>query len=163
MNEAEKIREQEGEELESAAVKKAIEESRWLEMDIRSKTDQMLSLKEAASRITSAMTDGGGGRSRRCDVMEKAVVSMVDLENEISGEICRLMNVQKQMMNCFNRLEHPGSRTVLQLRYLNRKSWQEIADLMDCSLHTVYRKHRKAMRELHQMMPEETRGADHRD
>lgn len=145
MNETGKIRE---EEAESALIRKAIEESRWLEMDIQSKTEQIVSLKEAAGRITSAMAETGSGKTRRGDVMEKAVISMVDLENEISHEICRLMKVRKQMMTCFSRLEHPGSRTVLELRYLNGKTWQEIADIMDCSLHTVYRRHRLAMGEL---------------
>ena len=149
--------------LETETVRKAIEESLWLEMDIRSKTEQMLSLKEAAGRITSAMAERENSRPRRPDTMEKAVVSMVDLENEISGEICRLMDVQKQMMSCFNRLKQPENRTVLQLRYLNRKSWQEIADLMDCSRQTIYRRHRMAMKELKQLMPMETWSAGRED
>ena len=66
--------------LETETVRKAIEESLWLEMDIRSKTEQMLSLKEAAGRITSAMAERENSRPRRPDTMEKAVVSMVDLD-----------------------------------------------------------------------------------
>lgn len=128
--------------------RKAMDECRWLEMDIRSKTDQIQSLKEAAGRITQVISASGGSHPKRHDAMEKAVVSMVDLENEISREICRLTEVRRQMMACLDLLRPGSGRTVLQLRYLNRKSWQEIADAMDCSLHTVYRIHRETLREL---------------
>ena len=58
-------------------------------------------------------------------------------------------------MACLNRMKKPENRTVLQLRYLNGKSWQEIADILGCSLHTVYRRHRTAMQELEDAVPDD--------
>ena len=147
------------EEQEVMDLRRAIEESRWLEIDIRSRTEQMISLREAADRMSSALPGIRSGAGGRHDFMERAVVSMVDLEREISEEICRLMKLRERMMVCIRGVEKPESRTVLQLRYLNGKSWQEIADLLGCSLHTVYRRHRTAMRELEQMSPEESQNA----
>ena len=146
-------------EQETAGLRQAIEESRWLEIDIRSKTEQMISLREAAGRMTAILSEGCGKRSGQHDMMERAVVSMVDLEKEISGEICQLMKVRERMMACLNRMKKPENRTVLQLRYLNGKSWQEIADILGCSLHTVYRRHRTAMQELEDAVPDDVQNA----
>ena len=61
-------------------LRRAIEESRWLEIDIRSRTEQMISLREAADRMSSALPGIRSGAGGRHDFMERAVVSMVDLE-----------------------------------------------------------------------------------
>ena len=126
----------------------ALEQSRWLETDVRCKTEQLTALKEMAGKITSIFSDVKGGSRIQHDVMANAVANIVDLEQSLSESVCQLMQAQKDLMGCFDCLKSPESRTILQLRYLNNKPWKEIAAIMDCSLKTVYRKHKCALAEL---------------
>ena len=126
----------------------ALEQSRWLETDVRCKTEQLTALKEMAGKITSTFSDVKGGSRIQHDVMASAVANIVDLEKTLSEAVCQLMQAQRDLMGCFDCLKSPESRTILQLRYLNSKSWKEIAAIMDCSLKTVYRKHKCALAEL---------------
>lgn len=126
----------------------ALEQSRWLETDIRCKTEQLTALKEMAGKITSTFSDVKAGSRIQHDVMANAVANIVDLEQSLSESVCQLMQAQKDLMGCFDCLKSPESRTILQLRYLNNKPWKEIATIMDYSLKTVYRKHKCALAEL---------------
>lgn len=126
----------------------ALEQSRWLETDVRCKTEQLTALKEMAGKITSTFSDVKGGSRIQHDVMASAVANIVDLEKTLSEAVCQLMKAQKDLMGCFDCLKSPEGRAILQLRYLNNKSWKEIAAIMDCSLKTVYRKHKNALAEL---------------
>ena len=126
----------------------ALEQSRWLETDVRCKTEQLTALKEMAGKITSTFSDVKAGSRIQHDVMASAVANIVDLEKNLSESVCQLMQAQKDLLGCFDCLKSPESRAILQLRYLNNKSWKEIATIMDCSLKTVYRRHKCALEEL---------------
>ena len=125
-----------------------LEQSRWLETDIRCKTEQLTALQEMAGKITSTFSDVKSGSRIQQDVMANAVANIVDLEKNISESVCQLMQTHSELMGCFDCLKSPESRTILQLRYLNNKTWKEIAAIMDCSVKTVYRKHKCALEEL---------------
>jgi DNA-directed RNA polymerase specialized sigma subunit len=112
---------------------------------ITSKLQQVQSLKELATRATSTLSDVPRGGSRNNHRMEDIIAKMIDLENEINGDIDQLVDLKRAIIAAVKGVPEPEQRILLELRYLCFKSWGEIAADMRYSKDYVFELHRKAL------------------
>ena len=70
---------------------------------------------------------------------------MVDLENEISADIDALVDLKREIVSAIKSVDNPEFRTLLELRYLCFKPWEQIALEMGYDLRWLYRLHQKAL------------------
>ena len=84
--------------------------------------------------------------------MEETVVKIIDLENEIDRDIDALVNLKREIMRVVNRIEPAEYRTILEMRYLQFKKWEQIALLMSTDLRWVYRMHGRALNEVQKII-----------
>ena len=80
--------------------------------------------------------------------MESNVVKIVDLEREINEDIDMLIEVKKGIMAMIKKVENPEYQTLLELRYLCFKRWEQIALDMDYSIQHTFRIHNKALEKI---------------
>jgi hypothetical protein len=66
--------------------------------------------------------------------MEDIIVKIVDLENEINQDIDELVDLKREIVTIIKKIENPVYQTLLELRYLGFKSWEQIAVEMGYSL-----------------------------
>ena len=117
-----------------------------LDQRINSKLEQVLSLRELTTKATATMSDMPGGGSRNVYKMQDIIGKIVDLENEINADIDQLVDLKREMVAVIKAVESPEYQTLLELRYLCFKTWEQIAVDMGYSLAYTFELHKKALK-----------------
>ena len=116
-----------------------------LDQRINSKLDMLATLKEMATKTTSIMQDDVVSRTRNVHAMEDSIVKMTDMQEEINSDIERLVDMKHEIMHTIYAVENPKYQTLLELRYICFRSWEEIAERMHCTVSNVFKVHSKAL------------------
>ena len=126
-------------------VKEYLGQAYRLDQRINSKLEQLESLNGLATKCTSTLTGMPKNPSRSTSMMADAVAKIVDLQAEINSDIDLLVDLKCEMVRVIKNVEHAEYQTLLELRYLCFKTWEQIAVDMNYSIDNVYRIHRKAL------------------
>ena len=116
-----------------------------IDQRINSKLEQIVSLRELATKATSTLSDIPPSGSRNVHSMEGIIVKMIDLENEINAYIDVLVDLKKEIMSIIKNINNPEQQTLLELRYLCFKTWEQIAVDMGYSIQNAYKVHDRAI------------------
>ena len=116
-----------------------------LDQRINSKLEQVLSLRELTTKATATMSDMPGGGSRNVYKMQDIIGKIVDLENEINADIDKVVDVKREMVTVIKAVTDPELQTLLELRYLCFKTWEQIAVDMQYSTRNIYKLHDTAI------------------
>lgn len=117
-----------------------------IDQRINSKLEQISSLRNLAIKATSTLSDIPPSGSRNVHRMEDVIVKIIDMENEINADIDRLVDLKKDVASLIKSVSSPEQQTLLELRYLCFKSWEEIAVEMGYTIQHIYRIRDKALK-----------------
>ena len=101
--------------------KEYMEQARYLDMQINSKIEQVRSLNELATRVTTVYSDMPHSPNRNTSRMEETIAKIIDLESEIDRDIDALVDLKREIMRVVNSIESAEYRTILEMRYLQFK------------------------------------------
>jgi DNA-directed RNA polymerase specialized sigma subunit len=118
-----------------------------IDQRINSKLKQVSSLRALATKATSTLTNTHVDGSRNPHSMDGVITKMIDLEAEINADIDRLVDLKREIVTVIKRVENPEHQTLLELRYLCFKSWEQIAVTMGFSMQHTFRLHAGALQE----------------
>ena len=124
-------------------VKEYLSRAYRIDQRINSKLELVASLRDLARKATAMLSDMPRNPSNNIHSMEDIIVKIVDLENEINQDIDELVDLKRE-------IENPVYQTLLELRYLGFKSWEQIAVEMGYSLQHVFRMHKRALNKVTQ-------------
>lgn len=116
-----------------------------LDQRINSKLEQVMSLRELTTKATATMSDMPGGGSRNVYKMQDIIGKIVDLENEINADIDELVDLKREIVAIIKAVKNPEFQTLLELRYLCFKTWEQIAVDMQYSTRNIYKLHDAAI------------------
>lgn len=119
-----------------------------IDQRINSKLEQIVSLRALATKATSTLSDTPPSGTRNVHSMEDTIAKMVDLENEINVDIDTLVDLKREFVFIIKKISNPEYQTLLELRYLCFKTWEQIAVEMGYSLQHIFRIHDKALKEI---------------
>lgn len=125
--------------------KEYLSQAYWLDRRINSKLEQLSALKDMATRTTSVMSDDVVSRTRNVHSMQDVIAKIIDMQAEINGDIDRLVDLKRDIMEVVKAVDDPELQTLLELRYLCFKDWPDIACEMHCSESNVYKVHSRAL------------------
>lgn len=115
---------------------------RWLNAKIDSEIEQAQRIRELASAVSSSCGGGSGGTS---DKVGNAVAKLVDLENDINCDIDKLVVIRHEIETTISCVEDEKLQTLLRLRYINGRTWEQIAVSMSYSYMQICRIHGAAL------------------
>ena len=116
-----------------------------IDQRINSKLAQVMSLRDLLGKATGTLSGAPKAATPNPHSMEDTIAKMVDLENEINDDIDALVDLKAEIMRRIKRVENTEYQTILELRYLCFKRWEEIAVEMNFSLQHLYKKKKKAV------------------
>lgn len=119
-----------------------------IDQRINSKIEQVSSLRALATKATSTLSDTPPSGTRNVHRMEDIIVKIIDMENEINSDIDRLVDLKQEIIKTINSVNNPEQQTLLELRYLRFRSWEEISVEMDYSIQQIYRIRDKAFEKI---------------
>ena len=119
-----------------------------LDQRINSKLEQVMSLRDLTTKATATMSDMPGGGSRNVYRMQDIIGKIIDLENEINQDIDALVDLKREMVATIKAVADPECQTLLELRFLCFKTWEQIAVDMQYSTRNIYKLHDRAIKEI---------------
>ena len=129
-------------------VKEYLGQAYRLDQRINSKLEQVASLNELATKCTSTLTGMPRNPNRGTTTMADAVGKIVDLQAEINRDIDRLVDLKREMVSLIKAVDNTEYQTLLELRYLCFKTWEQISVDMGYSIQHIYRLREKAYDEI---------------
>ena len=116
-----------------------------IDQRINSKIEQVSALNNMATKATSTISDMPGSATRNIHRMEDVIVKIIDLQNEINADIDKLVDFKAEVMSVIKSIDNLEYQTLLELRYLCFKPWEQIAIELGYSINNVFKMHRKAI------------------
>ena len=124
---------------------------------INSKLEQIISLRDLSTKATSTLSDMPGNATRNVRSMEGVIVKMIDLENEINTDIDTLVDLKKEFVSIIKKVNNTEYQTLLELRYLCFKTWEQIAVDMGYDLRYIHKLHNRALEDCEINFKEDTK------
>lgn len=128
--------------------KEYLSQALWLDQMIESKLDQLETLRGLSMKVTSSFSDdkvtGGNNNNYR---LESAIVKVIELEEEINADFNRLIDLKKTIQHTINKMENINYQILLEMRYINGKNWEDIAQQLNYNNRTVFKVHGKALKQ----------------
>jgi DNA-directed RNA polymerase specialized sigma subunit len=132
--------------------KKYLQQIRLYDSHINTKLKDLHQLKEMVTKITQTLKDdvvSGGGNQ---DKLGDAIAKIVDLKAEIDRDIDHYVAAKQEISATLDKLTDPDQLQVLHMRYVQNKTWEQIA----CDMHMTYRNvcyiHGKGLQSVNQIL-----------
>ncbi len=119
-----------------------------LDQRIDAKIEQVMSLRNLASKATSTLSDVAPSGTRNIHRMEDIIMRIIDLEDEINADIDALVALKREIVSTIKSVPNLEYQILLELRYLCFKPWEQIAVEMGYGIDNVFRLHQKALKDL---------------
>lgn len=127
---------------------------------LETKLEERKRLFEKATRITPTpkvvVVSGGGNQNK----LEDAAVELADLEAEIAEEIAFYRDARNSVTKTIDKVTNERLHKVLCKRYVEQKTWEQIACDMDISYQWVCELHKKALRVVRKILKNEEENCD---
>ena len=119
-----------------------------LDQRINSKLAQVTALNDLATKCTTTLSDMPHNPNRGISNMTDAVDKIVDLQTEINRDIDALVDLKRNIVRAIKAVVNTEYQTILELRYLCFKTWEQIAVDMGYNVRHVYRLHDEAVEKI---------------
>ena len=116
-----------------------------LDQRINAKLEQVMSLRGLATKATSTLGDTPVSGTRNVHRMEDIIIKIIELENEINQDIDRLIDLKREIVTVIKAVSNPEYQTLLELRYLCFKTWEQIAVEMGYENRYLHKLHNRAL------------------
>lgn len=123
-------------------------QARYLDERITSKTQQIASLNDLATRCTSTFSDMPRNPNRGGSKIEDCVIKIIELEESIKNDIEKLVDLKSEIMAVIKAVPNVEYQTLLEKRYLCFITWEQIAVDMNYSMQHIHRMHSSALKEI---------------
>ena len=128
--------------------KEYLEQAIYLDQRINSKLTQAENLRSLATKVTTVYSDSPHNPAPDCQRLEKTIAKIIDLENDINKDIDKLVDLKKEITETINSVPDLRHRTILEMRYLSFRTWEQIAVALSLDLRWVHRLHSKALQKI---------------
>ena len=104
--------------------------------------ERIMDRMTAVRKSTPSATGGRGGKRRD---WTDAVAALEEVEARLNREIAELCRVKREIAEAIEGVEVMSQRRVLEMRYRNYMTWEQIAVSMPCDIRYVYKLHGRAL------------------
>ena len=122
-----------------------LSEAARVDTRIRCKLEQLEALRSLAQRVTGSMAVHTGATTSGHGRTEDALVRVLMLQQELEEDVDTLVSLKRRIGELIASVPSPEHRTLLELRYLCFRPWEQIAEEMHYSLHHLYKLHNAAL------------------
>ena len=125
----------------------------WLNTIVNNKLEQKEELEALAERTTVDFTkEKVSGGSGVISPMEDAAVKLIDLSHQINDDIDELINLKKEIAGTIKKVGDYRYRTILEMRYLKEKLWDDVSRDIGFDKRWVMRLHSRALKEVDEIL-----------
>lgn len=138
--------------------KEYLSQALWLDKMINNKMEQQEEIRAMAERTTIDISqERVSGVLNTTSPMENSTVKLIDLSNEINEYVDRFIDLKKEIQSTISKLENMSYQLLLELRYINNKGWNDIANDMGYDTRYTMKLHGRALKEIDEILKEDTK------
>lgn len=126
-----------------------------LDRRITAKIEERQNVLDTLLRVTPVMRITTSSGAAGHDKMENGIAKLTAYEEEINADIDRLVALKREISELIDRVENPKRRAVLRFRYINYKTFEQIAVDMNMTERNIYHIHRKALRDVSRILEDD--------
>lgn len=126
---------------------KYLEQYKYLNKEIDRKIKSLEDWRSKLLNVTGTLSDMPTG-NKRSDNIADGIATINDIERDINKDIDNLVNLKNKIEGKIDGVEDPKLIELLKCRYLDFKSWEEIAYRNGVSWRWIYTLHEKALDEI---------------
>ena len=141
--------------------KEYFEQALTLNKRINSKLDHLSTLREMTTKASITLSDMPRSSSRNMCQMQDIISKIVDLENEINGDIDRFVDMKREYMRIIGEIRNPVFQLVMEQRYLCCRTWEKISEELGYDLRWLHRLHGRALQEAEEVLQQKLTIQDH--
>ena len=117
-----------------------------LDQRINSKLEQLASLNDLSTKCTATLSGMPHSPNRGSSTMADTIVKIIDLQHEINDDIDHLVDLKRELVAVIKAVDNPEYQTILELRYLCFKTWEQIAVDMNYRVRNLHYVHDEALK-----------------
>jgi len=126
-------------------IKQQLRQLKQLNNIVQSKLDEIETLNSLAQKMTNVSKNILVQKSTPQDKLSELIPKIVDLKNELKNDVDNLLNLKLNIIEKINNIENNDYKLLLMLRYVNFKTWEEIAVEMGYTYQWVHVLHGRAL------------------
>ena len=130
------------------SAKEFLKQARHIDQRINSKLEQVQSLRELATKATATLSDMPRSATPNIHRMEDVICKMMELESDINADIDELIDTKHEVMAVIKMVERPEYQSLLELKYLCMKTWEEVAAELGYVYRQITRMHGYALEQV---------------
>lgn len=115
------------------SAKAFFQQLRDIEKQIGVKAEQVERLKSLATKVTATMSEANSRPSGASRSTEDVMVKIIDLQNELTTEIGRLVDLKREAYTIIRLIPNEKQRRSLEYRYLNCNTMEKVGEKLGCS------------------------------
>lgn len=123
---------------------KYLSQYRYLNSEIDRKIKYLEDCKNKIYNITGTLSDMPKSGNRN-NVIEEGIVNINEIEQTINQDVDRLVDLRTEIENKINSIDDLKLKEILKCRYLDCKTWEEIAYKNRFTWQWVYKLHERAL------------------
>jgi DNA-directed RNA polymerase specialized sigma subunit len=124
--------------------KQYLRKVRYLDKTISAKLEQIETLHAQVTKTTTVLSDMPGCKGNQ-DKLAKTIAKIVDLKKGLRQEIEDYVDLKEEAIRLIDSMSDGRHRLVLTYRYINGKTWEEIAVEMHYTYKWVHVLHGQAL------------------
>lgn len=132
--------------------KEYLQQVRNADIAVKDKMEELAGLEAMATKINALNEGERVQASGSQDRMADTVCKIADLKAEIQAEIDSLLELKREVRGVIKQVSEPVLMSVLHKRYLQYKSWEQIAVELNVSYRHTTRLHGKALQDIEKIL-----------
>lgn len=135
--------------------KEYLNQTRAIDIRINANVEKIENLREMSTSLsgTNFSTSRVQDSKRSNDAaFVNSILKITELENEIDSDTCKLIELKEEISKAINSIQDSRQYMLLQMRYINLSTWDDIAFKMNYSLRTIHRIHIKALESIQRFL-----------
>ena len=128
--------------------KEYMQQALFLDKRINSLIRQVNGLWDQATNVTQVISDMPRNPGGETSKLESRIVDIVDLTEEIKVQMENLKNLRREIFEVVSQVSDPEYQLILQERYFEMMTWEDIAGDINRSVRNVQQLHGKALEEV---------------
>lgn len=139
---------------EEKKAKNYLQKIKLYDVQINSKIEELAKLRAMTTKITPTLSGDVVSGTRNQDKLGDAIARIIELEDEIDRRIDALCDLKRNAMELLDKLQNPNHFEILDKRYFQFKSLEQISVDMGYSYRNICYIHGKALQAMTKVMNE---------
>ncbi|WP_298648939.1 DUF1492 domain-containing protein [uncultured Granulicatella sp.] len=127
-------------------IKHQLKQIRLIDLEVKTKMEELDRLNN--SFLKSPSLKEINVQESKVSLKDDAYVKIINLNDYINDKVDKLIDLKYKLIQAVEQLDNSRERTIIWMKYISSKSWDEIAEELKISKTTLFMLHDEAVKKI---------------